>query len=592
MYTKQIYSELQDAYLNNELIPVIGSGISLPFGLPDWKTLLLEAAEYFEIAGTQIEKMRLYLGEYDYLSATDMLLEAGVTESGLKNFVAERMKEAKKQVNTEAIENNYVDLAGLSYARFMTTNYDEYLNDFLGTGSIRLSELEQIPVNEFSRARYRQIVIPIHGEISEPESIVLSRSSYEKLYSADAFEHGFQHLREKFTFLFMGFSFDDEYVQSMFKQIIGRFRFRAVHYILFDESEKADREKLRRLYTEYNVKAIFYDRNRLGHTGEIREILDNIAHFRDADIDLQELERLQERKSVETDEAVKALLEAGKKAREEERLSEVYEIYHGLEERNDFSRLKQETQMEILCSMLWYHGTIRDFESALQYMERIHADELLVEYEERAVLLYAQILWNVYRWDDALEVLQHYSKKDKIIPGLLYDIVKFHKEFLKGKENENGTIPIYGPDKWDEETARKHKESYQLFKEAYVNAETYNLKNLKQYESLENQEIAYFWLGVAAGQLFHEHADAIQYLNRALELRHAAVYCEELAFNYLALAEENIRYKANPFYYELEKNQLMKAKRCFQFAFQKEDAVLKRSVYERGDWHICGCCFC
>ncbi len=39
--------DLQELYSKGLLIPVIGSGLSMPFGLPDWKKLILDAAEFF-----------------------------------------------------------------------------------------------------------------------------------------------------------------------------------------------------------------------------------------------------------------------------------------------------------------------------------------------------------------------------------------------------------------------------------------------------------------------------------------------------------------------------------------------------------------
>ena len=43
-----------EAYMNNLLIPVIGCGLSVPFHLPDWKTLIVEAADMFDLTDTDI----------------------------------------------------------------------------------------------------------------------------------------------------------------------------------------------------------------------------------------------------------------------------------------------------------------------------------------------------------------------------------------------------------------------------------------------------------------------------------------------------------------------------------------------------------
>ena len=118
-------SELQEAYMNNLLIPVIGSGLSIPFHLPDWKTLIIEAADQFSIADDEKRVMNELLGEKNYLDAIDVIKDAGVTEDRLLDFVAKRMWEAKKCVDVTLIDNNYTDLAKFYRSRFLTTNYDE-----------------------------------------------------------------------------------------------------------------------------------------------------------------------------------------------------------------------------------------------------------------------------------------------------------------------------------------------------------------------------------------------------------------------------------------------------------------------------------
>lgn len=119
------------------------------------------------------------------------------------------------------------------------------------------------------------------------------------------------------------------------------------------------------------------------------------------------------------------------------------------------------------------------------------------------------------------------------------------------------------------------------YTEKYVNPETYNLLDVSAYENADNQSCAYYWLGVTAGQVFHEHYEAIEYLNRALEITADRKTYEELAQNYLAQAEEKIKYRKNAKYYEIDKASLLKAKRCFQYAMQTDDEEMRLSVYRK-----------
>lgn len=130
-------------------------------------------------------------------------------------------KEAKKSLKNE-VDHNYKDLAEMKKSRFLTTNYDEFLDDYIKGEVIYLTDLELMEVNHLSRDSNNNLIIAMHGDISHPDKIVLSRKSYEDLYDTKRFEKEFQFLRQSFTFLFMGFSFDDAYFKKQFKKLASR----------------------------------------------------------------------------------------------------------------------------------------------------------------------------------------------------------------------------------------------------------------------------------------------------------------------------------------------------------------------------------
>ena len=55
---------------------------------------------------------------------TDVILEAGVSDQMLREYIAKSMTEAKE--NSNSVDNNYRDLALFSKIRYMTTNYDRW----------------------------------------------------------------------------------------------------------------------------------------------------------------------------------------------------------------------------------------------------------------------------------------------------------------------------------------------------------------------------------------------------------------------------------------------------------------------------------
>ena len=55
--SSDIFEELQEAYLNNSLIPVLGAGVSMPFNLPDWGQLLRICANKYNVSNIQMKKL-------------------------------------------------------------------------------------------------------------------------------------------------------------------------------------------------------------------------------------------------------------------------------------------------------------------------------------------------------------------------------------------------------------------------------------------------------------------------------------------------------------------------------------------------------
>lgn len=575
--------QIQEAYSRNLLIPVVGSGVSMPFQLPDWKQLLLKAAEHFSLDNQSCHKVEQYLQVSDYLKAADEILSAGVTEYEMQSFVADYLLLCKQNSKKSAIESNYPDFAKMKMTRFLTTNYDRYLNDFTGGNSFYLENFETMPVNTFQLRQYDNSIIPIHGELNRPESIVLTRKSYERLYDSSNFDREFQYIRAHFTFLFIGFSFEDVYFKRLFEKILYK-RFASRHFILFDESEKTrNPRKISELQEEYGVEAIFYDGSREGHAKAIHAFLENIIHYHDVDVDLSNMERLGK---LETDEELepelKRLLKEGREARKREELSKVFSIYEGIFHRPDFSNMDVSHQIDVIVSLIWYYGAMRDYKKAESYIHYVENSPVLCASQGKCAFMYAQILWNRKLFGQAKKVLDQHTgsgEKEKLYE-LFSDLCDASAWRWPDVVADARRLPIYAESAWSDDYCEEVRRKYLELRDKYINPDTFNLKGLKEYKDVYDQEFAYYWLGIAAGQIFHEHADAIQYLLRANELNPCMNYQEQLGFNYLEKARNTIRYRKNTKAYELDRRSLEKATICFRYAMQTQDPDFLKSLHK------------
>ena len=578
-----LIQKLQDSYSRVTLMPVVGSGLSMPFGLPDWRTLIELAGEHFSLSAEGRTKLTASLDKHQYIEAVDILLEEGVSESDLQRFIAECMLGAKTAAADRI--NNYADLARMAKVRFMTTNYDRYLNDLVGAKTFLLEQLEDIPVNQFGLPDYDHTVIPLHGEITRPESLVFTRASYDRLYDSPRFCEEFQQLRTHFTFLFMGFSFDDEYVQRLFERVLQRFE--AQHFIMLDQRViERDGEKAERLKEKYGLETICYDASADGHTMAISRRLADIFNLRDADEDLADLEKLPEPAEPKLAPDEEKIVQQGHRLIEEEQLSELYALYDPYYTDGAFQAHTVMFQIEIVCGLLWYWGFQLNEERSEELIRQVQENPVLTKYQKKLAIMYGQYLWNSRQFTRGISVLKAYAGAEERLVGLLLDIHLVSQRFLPERNEVSGQIPVYRPEPRTEAEEAAYHAAYEELREKYINPETCNLRDIQTYADRESERIAYYWLGIVAGQLFHEHMDAIRFLLRDYELRQTLATCELLAQNYYALAIEKVRYQEDAKKYQLDMGSLLKAKIRFQYILNFSDPTVIRSVYQRSGYML------
>jgi SIR2-like domain/Sulfatase-modifying factor enzyme 1 len=278
MSSQALPDRLLSAARDRRLVPFAGAGVSMSICrddgeplFPNWKQLLLSGAKrlrdelLFDYA-TKVEA-EINLGEY--------LEAAASVKRGLGGVFSDWIRQALNRSRSETSDGSLIlpsILWELGSRLVLTTNYDRVLR----WGCEQVSDLEEwsrIPPIASTADLQRPTLWHLHGIITCPTDLVFTDKDYTELYSsaapeADKFRHMFREVLRNNTLLFVGFSFDDAYLQSelgwlqkCFSGAGGR------HYLLVpDDRFKATQKQLEKLTS---LQVIQYQ----GHGRPLQQLL-------------------------------------------------------------------------------------------------------------------------------------------------------------------------------------------------------------------------------------------------------------------------------------------------------------------------------
>jgi len=186
--------ELADHANHGRLVLFLGAGLSRSAGLPLWKELLEQLAR---IEGTTELKA---LGELSPLDA------AAILDRRFRAKGHELKAETARLTTTPCFGLGHALLAALPVTERVTTNYDECIEHSLTAAGRKLSVLPYHPIQ--SEADW---LLKLHGTISEPNNIVITREDYLRYESRRGALYGIvQAMMLTRHILFLGFSLKDE----------------------------------------------------------------------------------------------------------------------------------------------------------------------------------------------------------------------------------------------------------------------------------------------------------------------------------------------------------------------------------------------
>lgn len=268
--------KLKKAYNEKRLIPFIGAGLSAPFKIPTWGELLeIVASRYVD--NIYLPTIKAYIKNYKYWDAIHQIKQLGViNEITLQKEICDTIKnyvKINKSIPPES--HNYSDLASLKVNNYITTNYDSLLYEFLPTKSPIAQVLYKMDICSqlFFEDRDEPRIWHLHGHINDTGSIVISKEKYDELYLNGKYIDLFKLLQGNGTFLFVGFSFKDHYIQELLEK--NNLHFNSEHFIILDNPSQEEKEMLT---NKYGLMVIEYDsEGGKKHTEKIREIINCLS---------------------------------------------------------------------------------------------------------------------------------------------------------------------------------------------------------------------------------------------------------------------------------------------------------------------------
>lgn len=205
-----------------------GAGLSIPAGMVDWKELMRSIATD---VGLDVDK------EDDLVT----LAQFHVNERGGRHRINQAL--VNEFTDRASPTENHRILTSLPIHTYWTTNYDVLIEDSLRAAK-RKPDVKASPESLTTTVPRRDaVVFKMHGDISRPSDVVVTKDDYESFDSTKRhlFSLALQGDLVSKTFLFIGFSFSDpnlSYILARIRVLLGENR--REHYCLLKRVERRD----------------------------------------------------------------------------------------------------------------------------------------------------------------------------------------------------------------------------------------------------------------------------------------------------------------------------------------------------------------
>lgn len=256
--------ELIHALENDNLIIFVGSGLSKGLGLPSWNEMVGVVLNELAHEDSKYNSLKNVLENklFTEIEILDKILQMDPKNLGRVYDLLDNLF----NIDFSSLDLNLQKKLGELSSSIITTNYDLALEAALPEFKTVIHD------DEYRLGRlpgYKKYIFKIHGTIETPQSCILYKSDYERLYKKNsaAIERLKTLITDK-TILFIGFSFNDQYVKDTFRYVHDVFKsFNSTHYIITTEEIN---------YSDYGLLPIKID-----SWGDLPYLIDKMLSHKD-----------------------------------------------------------------------------------------------------------------------------------------------------------------------------------------------------------------------------------------------------------------------------------------------------------------------
>ncbi|HHP5663993.1 SIR2 family protein [Bacillus cereus group sp. RP29] len=202
------------------LIPFMGSGLSVPFNLPNWKGMLNGFSRYLKKGYEGYYNDKLDEGDYfealSYLKKSSFLSKDELIQEQIVDIFNEKIN-----MKIERENHNYQDVLDLNSDFYLTTNYDNIFSTIRGSFHPPLMWDDIENMQKFLGEK-KQSIVHLHGMIHKPKTMIVTKESYDGLYKNEDFMRIISTFMSNKSFIFLGFSFQDVYFKDLYEKIISK----------------------------------------------------------------------------------------------------------------------------------------------------------------------------------------------------------------------------------------------------------------------------------------------------------------------------------------------------------------------------------